>query len=351
MSNAIIDPLAEGARNRALEALDWLDAPPDATLDQLVELAAWTFNVPVVTLSLLGPRSVTHKAQLGLNAAALAVAQPLGGNQVVGRGFLVVGDASQHTELAAHPWVTGEPGVRFLASVALTTAEGYNVGALSIMDTRVRELSDHEARILTALARLAMDHMALRTTMRKTMALHEELQQAHGWLMDSVSQDALTQVANRRALVAFLDKSLALARREQRPLSVLLVDVKQFRDINQQFGDAMGDRVLREVAARLAACARGSELVGRMAGDEFMAVLYPCTAEQAALAAERYVSAVAERTVPLGAVGGFEVQLTLAHGVFTTQPGEAVTADELYRQVALALDHHKTVLTDQLTSR
>jgi diguanylate cyclase (GGDEF)-like protein len=328
-------------RWQALQQLGWLDAPPDATLDQLVELASWTFNVPRVVLSLYGPHGVMHKAHVGLDAQALAVTEGLGAQRVVDQGFLVVNDAHQALGLAEHPWVSGAPGVRFCAAVALSTVEGHNVGALMLLAPQPRELSDHEARILTALARLAMDHMALQSQSRKLTELHEELEQAHGWLLDSVSQDALTQVANRRALMQFLDKTLALARREGQPLSLLLLDVRQFKKINESLGDAVGDRVLREVATRLSGSSRGSEMVGRMAGDEFLAVLYPCSSEQAQLAAERYVQAISSQPVALGAHGGHRIPLSLAFGLATAAHDSALTPDELYRRAVIALDHNK----------
>ncbi len=341
MSSHITPGSSDVARLQALQQLNWVDAPPDATLDQLVELAAWTFNVPMVTLSLFDDPHVVHKAHVGVPSSALANPQGLGMEEVVGKGFLVAGDARSQAALASHPWVAGNMGVRFVASVALTTSQGHNVGALSVMDTHARELSDHEARILTAMARLAMDHMSLQTTVRHMATLNAELEQAHGWLLESVAQDSLTQVANRRALMAFVEKTLALARREAQPLSVLLIDLRQFKRINEGYGDTVGDKVLREVAARLAACSRGSELVGRMAGDEFMAVLYPCTLEQAKLAAVRYAAAASERPVSLGAHGGHQIELTLVTGLSTTDHLQGTSPDELYRQAALDLDANK----------
>lgn len=335
----------EVARLQALQQLNGIDSPPDATLDQLVELAAWTFNVPMVTLSLFGDGQVVHKAHVGLQSEALLQPQGLSADDIVSKGFVVVSDARSLPALASHPWVAGQPGVRFFAGVALTTSDGHNVGALSIMDTHVRELSDHEARILTAMTRLAMDHILLQTTVRRTAILNAELEQAHGWLLESVAQDSLTQVANRRALMSFIEKSLALARREGHPLSVLLIDVRQFKRINESYGDNVGDKVLREVAARLAQCSRGSELVGRMSGDEFMAVLYPCTLEQAKLAAGRYAMAASGHPVTLGAHGGHQIGLSLVTGLSTADPTQELTPDELYRQAALDLDANKASLT------
>lgn len=332
---------AEAQRAAALGILDVLDSPPDNTLSQLVELASWTFNVPMATLSLFDAPAVCHKAHFGLPAAHLHHPEALGMEHLLRQGYCVLADANQDPAACEHPWVKGQPGVKFFAAVALCTADGVNVGSLAIMDTLPRELSDREARMLSAMARLAMDHLALQSSARKTARLHAELEQSHGWLLDSVAQDTLTQVANRRALMGFLDKSVSLARREGHALSVLLLDLRDFKRVNEQFGDVVGDRVLHEVATRLASCARGSELVGRMAGDEFMAVLYPCTEEQARMAAERFALAAVGQPVTLGAMAGQAVALQVMTGTSTMGPEAPQTSDELYRRAARALDEAK----------
>lgn len=316
-----------------------------ATLRQLAELAGWAFNVPMVRVVLSEPGGLRCLAHTGgevwPDADGGATADALAMKLIRERGYGVVTDATSYPEVQNHRWVVGKPGVRFMAAVALAGADGVPAGVLSILDTTARSLSDREARMLSTFANLAMDHLALRATAHRVALMHAELEQKHGWMMESASQDPLTQVSNRRALMAFLDKTLALARREGHPVSVLLLDIKGFKDINQRFGDTVGDRVLSEVAGRLAACMRGSELVGRMSGDEFMAVLYPCAPEQAELAAGRYVSAGTQEPVVLGAAGGVPVEVRMASGTATMAHTGQHTSDELYRLAARALDQAK----------
>ena len=326
----------------------WLQAEPEgATLRQLAELAGWAFDVPMVRV--VRAESATDLRCLAHTDHGVAAEQADGSGMdelamalVRERGYAVVTDAQAHPAMQGHPWVVGEPHLRFVAAVALAGADGLPVGVFCILDTQVRSLSDREARMLTTLANLAMDHLALRATAHRVALMHAELEQRHGWMLESASQDPLTQVANRRALMAFLDKTLALARREGHPVSVLLLDIQGFKDINQQLGDTVGDRVLLEVASRLAGCMRGSELVGRMSGDEFMAVLYPCAAEQAGLAATRYMAAATAQPVVLAAAGGLTVSVRMVSGVSTVQSDQQRTSDELYRLAAAALDAAKT---------
>lgn len=85
--------------------------------------------------------------------------------------------------------------------------------------------------------------------------------------------DPLTQLPNRQFLNEFLPKALAQARRRQAAVGLLFIDLDSFKPINDNHGHHIGDQVLVEVARRLSGRARASDLVVRLAGDEFLVVL------------------------------------------------------------------------------
>lgn len=312
------------------------DVPPGDTWGSWLAHAALVFGVPLVCIVSFSPHGAVVQA---FHGADVPLGPPLAPPALAQQGFCVVPDTRVDRATQHHPWVAGGLGVAFLAAVTLQAPTGQVLGALCVMDTAPRAFGDREARLLASLADMLVGDWALRQQAQKAAMQHQALEQSHGWLLESVSQDPLTQVANRRALMAFLDKTLALARRESRPLAVLLFDICGFKDINAEYGDASGDRVLADVAGRLSAGARGSELVGRMAGDEFMAVLYPCTPEQAALAAERFATAVQAQPVSMGPV--VQIGVSMAVGLCATAPTDDLTPDELYRRAAQALDTAK----------
>lgn len=86
-------------------------------------------------------------------------------------------------------------------------------------------------------------------------------------------QDMLTGLANRRLLYAHLKQELARARRQRTMVAVVFVDLDNFKMVNDTLGHSTGDRLLREVSARLSSCTREGDIVARLGGDEFVMVL------------------------------------------------------------------------------
>jgi diguanylate cyclase (GGDEF)-like protein len=93
--------------------------------------------------------------------------------------------------------------------------------------------------------------------------------------------DDLTRLANRRHFRFELEREIAAARRYRSPLALLLIDLDNFKAINDSYGHNSGDRVLREIALAIQACVRAPDLAARIGGDEF-AVLLPQTGRAAA---------------------------------------------------------------------
>ena len=128
--------------------------------------------------------------------------------------------------------------------------------------------------------------------------------------------DPLTGVANRRSLIAALDRDVARAQRMREPMALMMVDIDHFKDVNDQYGHPAGDRVLCSVVNVLRQRVRAQDLVGRYGGEEFM-VLLPDTglvgAEQLARA---LCKAVEESRCPADGVPGPGIAVTVSIGVF-----------------------------------
>ncbi len=124
--------------------------------------------------------------------------------------------------------------------------------------------------------------------------------------------DPLTGISNRRA---FLQDAAAIGKRHAanpKPAAVLLIDLDHFKSINDRFGHAIGDRVLEVFAETAQNTLRSTDLVGRMGGEEFAAVLCEAPHERAAAIAERLRLAFAQACQE---IDGYPVGATLSVGM------------------------------------
>jgi two-component system, cell cycle response regulator len=112
-------------------------------------------------------------------------------------------------------------------------------------------------------------------------ALAIERARLHEALKERALTDGLTGVLNHRSILEALDTELSRTRRDGNPLSVLMIDLDGFKQINDQFGHLAGDDVLRSVAAILKSTVRDIDAVGRYGGDEFLLVLHSTSLPEA----------------------------------------------------------------------
>ncbi len=149
-------------------------------------------------------------------------------------------------------------------------------------------------------------------------------------LMEMATIDVLTHIPNRRATEAFLERELARAGRSQDEFSVLLIDIDNFKHVNDNWGHAMGDEVLVQTAAIFRSMIRKQDWVGRWGGEEFLMIL-PGRSERQVLA-ERVRSEVARARFGSGesAFG-----ITISIGVSRATGEEQI--DEILRGADLAL--------------
>jgi len=165
--------------------------------------------------------------------------------------------------------------------------------------------------------------------------------------------DDLTGLPNRRAFLQRLDQELSRSQRSGQPLSVVLLDMDNFKDINDRFGHHVGDRVLLSFAQRITQVFRQHDLSARYGGEEFV-LLFPMTwQEEARNALEKLRRLV--RREPL-VVGGTSISLpTFSAGIAGLRVGEAATAllnradQALYR--AKRLGRNRTDSDEPLPAR
>ena len=146
----------------------------------------------------------------------------------------------------------------------------------------------------------------------RTKWLQDELQERNAEL-DRVSRiDMLTNIYNRRHLDEHQRQVISAARRHDRQVGVLMVDIDHFKLVNDEHGHLAGDAVLREVASRLQRAMRTEDALGRWGGEEFLAVLTDTPAEGVKVMAERLRQVIA--ATPFTLDDGSQIRVTVSVG-------------------------------------
>jgi len=138
--------------------------------------------------------------------------------------------------------------------------------------------------------------------------------------------DGLTGLFNHREFYQSLRRELDRARRYRHTLSLLIIDVDDFKRFNDRFGHPAGDFALRKIAELLRKCARTTDIIARYGGEEFAVILPESTPGGALMVAERIKSEVAEHNFIPSA--NDPVNLTVSIGIFSSERGE-VTEDQM----------------------
>ncbi len=183
---------------------------------------------------------------------------------------------------------------------------------------------------LVLLALSAMAASALNRTMAAEQQMRNELRRR-------AMTDDLTGLANRRELMASLDRATASAQRHDRPLALAIIDIDHFKNVNDTHGHPVGDAVIRKVALTASEVMRAQDTVGRLGGEEFAVVLPDCTANDALAACERLRMAMREMDLELET--GHQIFVTLSVGIAVLGQGD--TAADMIARADAALYNAK----------
>jgi diguanylate cyclase (GGDEF)-like protein len=151
-------------------------------------------------------------------------------------------------------------------------------------------------------------------------------------LQHQATHDALTGLPNRGRLAAYADD------RSGRPLAVLLLDLNGFKQVNDTYGHAAGDRLLHEIGGRLTVAAGPGAVAGRLGGDEFLILLPGAGTAEVTATCERVREAVCR---PVGLGDGAEVTVGVSVGVALRPAGGEATLDRLAAEADAAMYREK----------
>lgn len=256
----------------------------------------------------------------------------------------------QDVDLAgARTWILGSASDVLLGvAVLLLAARAYILLLHRRLSRRDHALERERSRIRQLQAELAGLRRELEQRVReRTQALEARaaelthlklaLEAANRRLQRLVVVDALTGIANRCHFDRTLERELRRTRREGLPLSLIFLDLDEFKRFNDTYGHAQGDRVLRLIAQALdETFRRGGDLIARYGGEEFAVILPGVDGRRAELYAERLRRRIWRLAIPYEASRVAD-RVTISGGVATMLPGFSGMPDDLLRAADQAL--------------
>ena len=219
--------------------------------------------------------------------------------------------------------INPEAGIKYRSMASLPLfKEDVLLGALSVYSTDLEQYSDDHMRLLETVTRLASD------------ALGNAMQ--HAEAESNALTDPLTGLPNARYLALRFEEEAARARRTDRTFQVVMLDLDEFKNVNDTFGHKAGDKMLREVAHIIEGQLREYDFLARYGGDEFVALVQEVVGAQVEELCHRIESAVSRFSLPVGKNRSARVGISIGTATFgidgDTLDQLVVAADnEMYR--------------------
>jgi len=317
-----------------IHSLDLFYTPIEERFERITRLARRALHAPVAAISLLNEDKQWFKSAAGWGISELPREHAICKLTVEENKIVMIGDTLTDARVAELPIVTSTPRFRAYAGHPLLDEHGNCVGTFCVFDLKPREFSAADRQTLTDLAALAQRELV---SDRLTTA-HAALTSKLGMARREALMDPLTHLWNRRGASVLLKGAFASADQRGTSIALALLDLDNFKRINDTHGHQTGDEVLRRVASRLLSAVRGDDSICRLGGDEFLVLMGDTDAAIASRVAERIRTAITDTAIP---TRDGSITVSVSVGCTIRQPRDTAAADALLERADQALMQSK----------
>jgi diguanylate cyclase (GGDEF)-like protein len=286
-------PANEPERIGALRNANILDTPIQESFERITRLAKIVFQVPIVAFSLVDSERQWFKSIQGLDVCETSREVSFCGHTINQDDIFIVNDALLDERFSDNPLVMGAPNIRFYAGCPVRGINKEKIGSLCIIDQKPRSFSTAELVALKDMAALIETEVAANKINFDKLKLTQDLCN----IKKTALVDGLTRVLNRASIENLLQHKIQQANATNLGFGVALIDVDDFKKINDTHGHCAGDEVLRQLAKRLLIGYRDFDTIGRWGGEEFLVILDLQYEKDLLKVAERARSIIADKPI------------------------------------------------------
>lgn len=306
-------PSNEKERLACLRDLKILDTPIEQRFERLTRIVCRALDVPIAAISLVDEQRQWFKSIQGLNCSQTSRDVAFCSHTILQNEVMIVPDALEDPRFCENPLVLEDPFIRFYAGFPLTIGDNFRIGTLCAIDQKPRTFSDSQTIVFKDLAEMIQSELS-----------NIELTETHQILINDLKDaeraaliDGLTRLWNRVGAEKLMDREWSAASRNQSEISIAMVDVDNFKAINDEYGHCVGDEVLKHLSQVIQTTLRPYDVVARWGGDEFLILMPGCETQNLYRTLERIKIAIDE--MPAQTEAG-ELSITVSMGAITACP-------------------------------